>query len=64
MKCKSCERNGDTRIGFCWKCAEAESIISNGLDMYDEGPNGGTKPAHSPMDKVKFLIKKGWKQND
>ena len=35
-KCQCCKREEDLRLGFCWDCANAESIIKEGLDMYDK----------------------------
>jgi len=35
-KCKCCQREKDLRMGFCFDCVEAESIIVEGVDMYDE----------------------------
>ena len=35
-KCQCCKREEDLRLGFCWDCANAESIIEEGLDMYDK----------------------------
>lgn len=61
MKCIICERETNienTRLGVCWECATAESIIAEGVDMFDEGLNG--QSAKSPADKVKLLIKCGW----
>lgn len=61
MKCKICSSESsqnNLRFGVCWNCAEAESIIGEGLDMDDNGLDG--KSATYPMDKVKLLIKKGW----
>ena len=53
-KCKVCGRNVETRLGTCWACAEAESIINEGKDMYDKGS------AKTAMEKLKMLIEKGW----
>jgi hypothetical protein len=36
MKCKCCNREQDLRFGFCFDCANAESIITEGVDMWDE----------------------------
>ena len=60
-KCKCCnKKDKDLRFGFCFDCAEAESIIANGLDMDDE--KLPKEEGFSPhMMKVKHLIKKGWK---
>ena len=33
--CKCCGRNLDSRLGICFDCANAESIIIDGVDMYD-----------------------------
>lgn len=59
-KCIICNKDSeDTRLGVCWECAEAESIIGEGKDMYDKGN------AKTAMDKLKMLISKGWtNQND
>ncbi len=61
-ECKSCGKRADLREGHCWECAEAESIIADGTDMYDTGMVFGEeeRPAKSPMEKLLFLIKKGW----
>lgn len=53
--CKVCGRPDETRMGVCWKCAEAESIIAEGKDMYDKGN------AKTAIEKLKMLIEKGWK---
>jgi hypothetical protein len=54
-KCKICgKESGDTRLGVCWECAEAESIIDSGKDMYDKGD------AKTAMQKLKMLIQYGW----
>lgn len=37
-KCKCCKREADLRMGFCFDCVEAESIIVEGVDMYDKPP--------------------------
>ena len=33
--CKCCGRHLDLRMGYCFDCVEAESIIVDGLDMHD-----------------------------
>jgi predicted ATP-dependent serine protease len=35
-QCKCCKREKDLRFGFCFDCADAESIIEEGVDMYDK----------------------------
>jgi hypothetical protein len=50
-------------MGFCFDCAQAESIINDGTDMFDvpiERENQ-LKSSSAEMNKVKFLIQKGWK---
>lgn len=60
MKCKCCNRESslnDIRMGFCWDCVEAESVIVEGVDMYDkeipvvEGLSKG-------MSKLQYILKK------
>jgi len=53
--CASCKRQKDLRMGYCFDCVEAESIIHDGKDMYEKGD------AKTALQKVKFLIEKGWK---
>ena len=62
MKCECCGKEKDLRFGFCYDCVEAESIIEEGRDMYDEELSREEKAGMSKsMAKVKFLIKKGWR---
>lgn len=35
MKCKCCNREKDLRFDICFDCADAESIIVEGVDMWD-----------------------------
>lgn len=56
-KCEICGKDNETRLGACWNCAEAESIISDGTDMYEKGT------AKTAMDKLRMLIKYGWENN-
>ncbi len=60
MKCKVCKKDEELRIGVCFDCAEAESIIGEGLDMWDNGKNGTKEPAKTAMEKLQLLIAKGW----
>jgi len=62
MNCKVCNQQVETRLGVCFSCAEAESIIADGTDMYDQTPMGQDVPATTAMDKLKFLVEKGWKK--
>ena len=36
MKCRCCNREQELRLGFCFDCANAESIMVEGVDMYDK----------------------------
>ncbi len=36
MKCKCCSREKELRLGFCFDCVNAESIIVEGVDMWDK----------------------------
>ena len=35
-QCKCCKREKELRMEYCFDCVEAESIIQEGLDMYDK----------------------------
>jgi hypothetical protein len=62
--CVACGRAGeDLRFGHCWDCAEAESIIADGTDMYERDINGAENgnDSKTAMQKVHYLIKKGWR---
>ena len=59
---KCCGRVLDTRMGFCFDCVEAESIIVEGKDMYDKEiplQKGLTKG----MSKLQYILKKYIKRN-
>lgn len=60
--CVCCGRECDTRLGYCFNCAEAECIIETGEDMYDRSlPESEKKKLNSEsMARLKFLINKGW----
>jgi len=60
MECIICKKEKELRMQVCFACADAESIIAEGLDMWDKGKNGINKPCKTPMDKLEFLIQKGW----
>jgi hypothetical protein len=60
MKCKICGKEKELRLEVCFDCADAESIIAEGLDMFDKGINGKDEPANTAMEKVQLLIAKGW----
>ena len=60
MKCDVCSKDRELRLGFCWPCAEAQSIIHEGLDMEEVGNGGKTLTAKEATDRLKMLIAKGW----
>ncbi len=57
MKCKCCERDLDLRFGFCFDCAECESVIEEGLNMYDEAIEKKEGMSMS-MSKLYYILKK------
>ena len=56
-ECKCCKRDKDLRMGYCFDCVESESVIVEGVDMYDdeipklEGLSNG-------MSKLNYILKK------
>ena len=55
MECKCCKKEKDLRLGFCFDCAEAESIIVDGVDMYNnEIPKVEGLSTH--MSKVQYIL--------
>ena len=57
--CKFCGKGRELRFGGCFECADAESIIAEGRDMWDKGMEND-EPATSPGQKLKMLIEHGW----
>jgi len=56
-QCKCCNRDLDLRFGFCFDCADAESIIEEGVDMYDK-PIVKQEGMSTSMSKVQHILKK------
>jgi predicted MPP superfamily phosphohydrolase len=57
MKCKCCNREKDLRGGFCFDCANAESIIVEGVDMWDnEIPK--IEGLSTSLSKLQYILKK------
>jgi len=46
-------------MGHCFRCVEAESIIAEGVDMYEKGIDGKDVPAKTSLEKVALIIQKG-----
>ena len=62
-ECKVCKREISIKHlddGMCLACDDAESIIDEGLDMSDHGPEGNHFTAETAREKLEFLIAKGW----
>jgi hypothetical protein len=57
MKCKCCERDLDTRLGFCFACAECESVIQEGKNMWDEDIEKREGMSMS-MSKLRYILEK------
>ena len=55
-KCQCCKREEELRLGFCWDCANAESIIEEGLDMYDKEITKQEGMSTS-MSKLQYILK-------
>jgi len=56
-ECNCCGRTAELRLGFCWDCVESESVIREGLDMYDEAPPKLEGLSQS-MSNLKYILKK------
>jgi len=59
--CECCGRTKDCRLGFCWDCAESESVIEDGTDMRDKEPPLQEGMSKS-MSKLKYILNKYIKQ--
>lgn len=56
MICNCCKRDKDLRFGFCFDCVNAESIIADGVDMYDK-PIESQKGFTTHMNKLQEILK-------
>lgn len=56
MKCKCCNREEELRLGFCFDCASAESILKEGTDMFDK-PIEKKEEMSLSMSKVQEILK-------
>jgi len=56
-KCKCCNRKEDLRMGFCFDCAECESVIADGLDMYDNEIQK-QEGMSTAMSRLQYILKK------
>ena len=54
-QCICCKRDQELRFGSCFDCADAESIIEEGVDMYDkEIPK--QEGMSTSMSKVHYIL--------
>jgi hypothetical protein len=55
--CKCCGRNLELRFGVCFDCADAESVIVEGVDMCDkEIPK--IEGLSTSLSKLQYILKK------
>jgi len=56
-QCKCCEREMELRMQYCFECVDAESVIFEGVNMWDQTiprEDGMT----TSMSKLKYILKK------
>jgi hypothetical protein len=56
-QCKCCEREMELRLGFCFDCANAESVIYENMDMWGDEITKEEGMSTS-MSKLKYILKK------
>ena len=57
QECKCCGRSRDTRMGYCFDCVDCESVIVEGVDMWDEEiPK--IEGLSTNMSKLQYILKK------
>jgi hypothetical protein len=57
QECKCCGRTQDTRMGYCFDCVDAESVIVEGVNMWDEEiPK--VEGLNTNMSKLQYILKK------
>ena len=56
-QCKCCEREMELRMQYCFDCVDAESVIVEGLNMWDQKipEEDGMSDA---MSKLKYILKR------
>lgn len=55
--CKCCGRSLELRFGICFDCADAESVIVEGVDMWDkEIPK--IEGLSTSLSKLQYILKK------
>ena len=61
LRCVCCGVKDDLRFDFCFACAEAQSVIGTGKDMYNRGVGGIEISGKEATQRLKLLIKNGWR---
>lgn len=61
MPCLICKREKELGGHVCFDCADAESIIEDGTDMYDKGMDSDPVIGSVSLKKLQYLHEKGWK---
>ena len=56
-ECECCGKMAELRMGFCWDCVESESVILEGVDMYDNAPPKLEGMSQS-MSNLKYILDK------
>jgi len=56
-QCICCGRTQDLRLGSCWDCAEAESVIEDGTDMRNVAPQK-IEGLSTSMSKLQYILRK------
>ena len=56
-QCICCGRTQELRLGVCWDCAEAESVIEDGTDMRDVAPPK-IEGLSMSMSKLQYILRK------
>jgi hypothetical protein len=57
QECKCCGRSRDTRMGYCFDCVDCESVIVDGVDMWD-GEIPKIDGLSTNMSKLQYILKK------
>ena len=57
QECQCCGKIAELRMGFCWDCVESESVILEGVDMYDNPPPKLEGMSQS-MSNLKYILDK------
>lgn len=57
MKCKCCNRQEELRMGYCFDCTDAESVIADGINMFDQDIPKRDNESIS-MSKLNYILTK------